>query len=145
MRFALALATIAVVAIAGEGDAPAKKAVDFGTSLNSQAAWGAFKEKTVAHGNQSNKLMDARNTAVKAWFAAKTASATAGAASTKAAAKAASKLALRNAATKNSVDAGNALTAANTGAATAKGLWTGAVATGVAAAKKNAALVASAK
>merc|ERR1740117_2225815 len=123
MRFALALATIATVAIAGT---PAKKDVDFGASLNSQAAWGSFKEKTVAHGNASNKLMDARNTAVKAWFAAKTASATAGAASTKAAAKAASKLAPRNTATKNSVDAGNALTKANGEATTAKGLWTGA-------------------
>merc|ERR1719345_72946 len=120
MRFALALATIATVAIAGT---PAKVAVNFGTSLNSQAAWDSFKTKTVDHGEASNKLMDARNTAVKAWFAAKTASATAGAASTKAAAKAASKLALRNTATKNSVDAGNALTAANTGAATAEGLW----------------------
>merc|ERR1711957_794001 len=109
-----------------------KVAVNFGTSLNSKAAWNSFKKKTVDHGNQSNALMKSRNTAVQAWFAAKTASATAGAASTKAAAKAASKRVLRNTATKNSVDANTALTGAN-------------AAHGTAAATKNAALVASAR
>merc|ERR1712160_109396 len=115
-RFALALATIAIVASAAT---PPKVAVNFGTSLNSKAAWNSFKEKTVDHGNQSNTLMKSRNTAVQAWFAAKTASAKAGAASTKAAAKAASKRVLRNTATKNSVDANTALTGANTDKATA--------------------------
>merc|ERR1740115_270274 len=62
MRFALALATIAVVASAAT---PPKVAVNFGTSLNSKAAWNFFKEKTVDHGNQSNALMKLRNTATK--------------------------------------------------------------------------------
>merc|ERR1711957_462468 len=131
-------ATIAVVASAAT---PPKVAVNFGTSLNSKAAWNSFKEKTVDHGNKSNALMKSRNTAVQAWFAAKTASAKAGAASTKAAAK----RVLRNTATKNSVDANTALTGANTAKATAEGLWKKATAAATAAATKNAALVNDAK
>merc|ERR1711957_378292 len=99
------------------------------------------KKKTVDHGNQSNALMKSRNTAVQAWFAAKTASATAGAAST----KAASKRVLRNTATKNSVDANTALTGANAAKATAEGLWKKATAAATAAATKNAGLVNDAK
>merc|ERR1711957_308367 len=124
---------------------PPKVAVNFGTSLNSKAAWNSFKKKTVDHGNKSNALMKSRNTAVQAWFAAKTASAKAGDASTKAAAKAASKRTLRNTATKNSVDANTALAGANAAKATAEGLWKKATAAATAAATKNAGLVNDAK
>ena len=93
MRFALALATIAVAVIAGPVRKPAilvrpPKGVNFGNALNSVKAWGSFKAKTGNHSRRANVLMAVRNRAVTAWFAAKNRAATAASRSAKAAARA---------------------------------------------------------
>merc|ERR1712166_59590 len=145
MRFALALACIAVAVIAKNKKAVIAKGVNFENSLNSRKEWGNFKKKTSHHSGVANGLMKARNVAVVAWFKAKAASGSAETKAHKAAMNAKAKGGLRNSAIKVARNARNHLSRASAAAKKAKKNWATARSKSAAASKKHSGAVASAK